>query len=190
MATAQSGLGSLNDLEVRSVIEDAIRASSRLYKVEDGLLISLEEAGKPMEPKDGLGLVIGYSAGSFMTVDRTYMKDDELVREKRMINRLNNQSGQINTALLLELLSLDHMIRISKYELVGEVQEKYFGQSPMGTRDITEALNRMLRKTMKDYFAFAGRFYHKAKFHLKFIELEPQARYSAAKMHIDSVVRL
>ena len=183
-------MGNLNDFEIKSIIESAVRQSSKLYKVEDGILLSLEDATRPETPKEGLGLVIGYSAGSFMTVDRVHHENGHLIRDKRMINRLNNQSGQINTALLLEILSLENMQEISKYHLVNMVQEKYFKRSPMGTRDITEALNRMLRKTMKDYFSFQGRYFRKENFYLKFIELEPQSRYSSAKMHIDSILNL
>ncbi|MHA1399936.1 MAG: hypothetical protein ACTSQE_06290 [Candidatus Heimdallarchaeaceae archaeon] len=171
------------------MIDQTMRQSARVFAIENGRLVRLHEVIKLREFNAFLGLIIAYSAGSFMSVDRFFINNFHPVRQKRIINRLNSHSGQINSALLLELLRLRDKTKLSKYDVIRKVQEKYFTSQPIGTRDITESLNRMLRKTMPEYFRFEGRYFRKSNFDLRIIEIPSDTSYELAKINIDNVIQ-
>ncbi len=181
---------SLDEWEVKARIDETLRQSTKVFAMENGRLVRLHEVIKFRELTAFLGLIIAYSAGTFMSVDRFYVNNFHPIRQKRIINRLNSHSGQINSALLLELLKMRDKTKLSKYDIIKHVQEKYFIEQPIGTKDITEALNRMLRKTMPDYFRFEGRYFRKSRFDLRFIEIPRNTQYEVAKINIDSIIQL
>ncbi|UJG44715.1 MAG: hypothetical protein K9W46_05920 [Candidatus Heimdallarchaeum endolithica] len=179
----------MDEWQVRARIDQALNNSTKVYAMENGRLVRLHDVIKVRELNAFLGLIIAYSAGSFMTIDRFYLDSFHPIRQKRIINRLNSHSGQINTALLLELLRLRDRTKLSKYDIIRKVQNKYFISQPIGTKDITESLNRMLRKTMVDYFWFEGKYFRRSNFDLRLIELPNNANYDFIKINIDNIIQ-
>ncbi|MHA1685390.1 MAG: hypothetical protein ACTSYD_03155 [Candidatus Heimdallarchaeaceae archaeon] len=179
-----------DELEVRAQIDYAMRQSTKLFSIENGRRVRLNEVIRIREFTAMLGLIIAYSAGSFLSVDRFRIENMHPIRYKRIINRLDSYSGQISSALLLELLWLRDRTQISKYRLIQYVQEKYFKYKPIGTRDITESLNRMLRKTMCDYFWFENRYFRKSNFEVRLIEVPRNIPYELAKLSVDNVIQI
>lgn len=179
----------MDELEVRAQIDRVLRQSSKLFVTENGKRVRLNEAIRIREFSAVLGLIIAYSAGSFMSIDRFSLEGLHPIRHKRIINRLNCYTGQVSSALMLELLRLRDQTKLSKYELIKDVQEKYFNHKPVGTRDITESLNRMLRKTMDEYFFFENRFFRRNDFELRLVEIPRNTPYELAKISLDNVIQ-
>jgi len=179
----------MDELEVRAQIDRVLRHSSKLFVTENGKRVRLNEVIRIREFSTVLGLIIAYSAGSFMSIDRFRLEGFHPIRHKRIINRLNCYSGQVSSALLLELLRLRDQTKLSKYDLIKNIQEKYFNHKPVGTRDITESLNRMLRKTMDEYFSFENRYFRRADFELRLVEIPRNTPYELAKISLDNVIR-
>lgn len=179
----------MDELEVRARIDLVLRQSAQLFTTESGKRVRLNEAIRLREFNAVMGLIIAYSAGAFLSVDRFRIEDAHPIRYKRIINRLNCYSGQVNSALMLELLRLRDQTKISKYELIRVVQSKYFNHKPVGTRDITESLNRMLRKTMDEYFSFEGRYFRRSHFELRLVEVPRNTPYELAKISVDNVIQ-
>ena len=179
----------MDELEVRAQIDRVLRQSAQLFTISNGKRVRLNEAIRLKEFTAMLGLIISYSAGSFMSVDRFNLESAHPIRHKRIINRLNCYSGQVSSALILELLRLRDDTKLSKYELIKLVQEKYFNHKPVGTRDITESLNRMLRKTMDEYFWFDNRYFKRGDFELRLIEIPRNTPYELAKITLDNVIQ-
>lgn len=179
----------MDELEVRAQIDRVLRQSATLFTIGNGKRVRLNEAIRLREFSAVLGLIIAYSAGSFLSIDRFRMEGIHPVRYKRIINRLNCYSGQVSSALMLELLRLRDETQLSKYELINTVQDKYFTHKPVGTRDITESLNRMLRKTMDEYFWFEGRNFRRGNFEFRLVEVPRNTPYELAKISLDNVIQ-
>lgn len=179
----------MDELEVRAQIDRVLRQSSNLFTIGNGKRVRLNEAIRVREFTAVLGLIIAYSAGTFMSVDRFRLDGIHPVRYKRIINRLNCYSGQVSSALMLELLRLRDDTKLSKYDLIKQVQDKYFTQKPIGTRDITESLNRMLRKTMDEFFRFEDRYFKRSDFELRLVEIPRNTPYELAKISLDNVIQ-
>jgi len=180
----------MDELEIRAEIDRVLRQSAKYFTISNGKRVRLNEAIRLREFSAMLGLIIAYSAGSFMSVDRLRIEGLHPVRYKRIINRLNCYSGQVSSALVLELLRLRDNTKLSKYDLIKEVQEKYFSNKPVGTRDITESLNRMLRKTMDEFFWFEDRYFRRSNFELRLVEIPRNTPYELAKISLDNVIQL
>ncbi|MCG3215884.1 MAG: hypothetical protein KAS63_04175 [Candidatus Heimdallarchaeota archaeon] len=179
----------MDELEVRAQIDRVLRQSSNLFTIGNGKRVRLNEAIRVREFTAVLGLIIAYSAGTFMSIDRFRIEGHHPIRYKRIINRLNCYSGQVSSALMLELLRLRDETKLSKYDLIKKVQEKYFTQKPIGTRDITESLNRMLRKTMDEFFQFEDRYFRRSDFELRLVEIPRNTPYELAKISLDNVIQ-
>lgn len=180
----------LDELEARALIDNTMRKAAKMYALESGKLVQINEVIRLREFSALLGLIIAYSAGSFMSLDRFKIEDFHPVRYKRIINRLNCQSGQIQGALMMELLRIRDKTKLSKYDIIRKIQKKYFNSKPIGTKDITESLNRMLRKTFDEYFWFDGRYFRKGKFDVRIIQLPPETRYEIGKITLDNVIKI
>jgi len=180
----------MDELEVRAQIDKVMRATDKFFLMEDGKRVRLNEVIRVREFTAMLGLIIAYSAGSFMTIDRLDLEGMYPVRQKRIINRLDCYSGQVSSSLMLELLQLRDKTRLSKYDLISHIQNKYFKNKPVGTRDITESLNRMLRKTMNEYFFFENKYFRRAPFELRMIEVPARIPYEVVKLSVDNVIQL
>ena len=180
----------MDELEVRAQIDRVMRSTDKFFLLEDGKRVRLNEVIKVKEFSAILGLIIAYSAGSFMTIDRVDLEGMYPVRQKRIINRLDSYSGQVSSALMLELLQLRDKTQLSKYDLISHIQNKYFKNKPVGTRDITESLNRMLRKTMNDYFYFENRYFRRTPFELRMIEVPAKIPYEVVKISVNNVIQL
>ena len=165
----------MDELEVRAQIDRVLRQSAQLFTTENGKRVRLNEAIRLREFNAVMGLI--------------RIEDAHPIRYKRIINRLNCYSGQVNSALMLELLRLRDQTKISKYELIRVVQSKYFNHKPVGTRDITESLNRMLRKTMDEYFSFENRYFRRGPFELRIVEVPRNTPYELAKISVDNVIQ-
>ena len=179
----------MDELEVRARIDRVLRQSANLFTISNGKRVRLNEAIRLREFSTVLGLIIAYSAGSFLSIDRFRAEGIHPVRYKRIINRLNCYSGQVSSALVLELLRLRDETKLSKYDLIQQVQEKYFNHKPVGTRDITESLNRMLRKTMDEFFWFENRYFRRSDFEFRLVEVPRNTPYELAKISLDNVIQ-
>jgi len=179
----------LDELEVRAQIDRVLRQSAKLFTIGNGKRVRLNEAISLREFSAVMGLIIAYSSGSFLSIDRFRFEGMHPLKYKRIINRLNSYSGQVSSALVLELLRLRDQTKLSKYELIRKVQEKYFAHKPVGTRDITESLNRMLRKTMDEYFWFEDRYFRRGNFEFRLIEVPKNTPYELAKISLDNVIQ-
>ena len=179
----------MDELEVRAQIDRVLRQSAQLFTTGNGKRVRLNEAIRLREFNAVMGLIIAYSAGSFMSLDRFHLEGAHPVRYKRIINRLNCYSGQVSAALTLEMLRIRDETKLSKYELIRLVQGKYFNTKPIGTRDITESLNRMLRKTMDEFFRFEDRYFRRSNFELRLVEIPKNTPYELAKISLDNVIQ-
>ena len=111
----------MDELEVRAQIDRVMRSTDKFFLLEDGKRVRLNEVIKVKEFSAILGLIIAYSAGSFMTIDRVDLEGMYPVRHKRIINRLDSYSGQVSSALMLELLQLRDKTQLSKYDLISHI---------------------------------------------------------------------
>ena len=135
-------------------------------------------------------LVIVYSQGSFLSIDRISLdKDGQYTRKRRIIHSLTTKSGSINAILVLELLKLKDGESVSIYNLINNIRTNYFKEENIGTKLITESLNRLLRRTLTDYFAFEGKVFRRRDFELKDLILEPNTDYMLGKRFIEELCR-
>ena len=77
----------MDELEVRARIDRVLRQSANLFTISNGKRVRLNEAIRLREFSTVLGLIIAYSAGSFLSIDRFRAEGIHPVRYKRIINR-------------------------------------------------------------------------------------------------------
>jgi hypothetical protein len=180
--------------EIRSIIKKDVplikpsaygRINTRQPLLQD--IIEIKE--KEREVDSALNIV--YAASSFMSVDRITKKFDDFKRNRRIIYYLDSRMGQIGSILLLHLLKCKNMEEFSKHKLVQKIDEEIFQSEGINvsTGEITEALSRMFRKTMSDFFEIQGKSIVKKPYVLKVQELKlnhyRRNQYNEYKHHID-----
>lgn len=138
------------------------------------------------------GLYIVYAPGSFMSVDRISMdQKGKFVKQRRIIFYLDSRPGQIGCTLLLQLLKIKNGAEFSKHKFVQQIDEEFFqGEGiNISSGEINEALSRMFRKTMSNFFEIVGRTLIRKNFVVRINELSPrsktQSTYSYVKREID-----
>jgi hypothetical protein len=163
--------------EIRSIIKkDVPLIKPSVYRKNQTRKPLLQEIieFKEKEKEVGSALNIVYAASSFMAVDRITKKLDDFRKNRRIIYYLDSRMGQIGSILLLHLLKCENMEEFSKHKLVRKIDEEIFQSEGINvsTGEITEALSRMFRKTMSDFFEIQGKTLVKKPYMLKVQELK------------------
>ncbi len=117
-------------------------------------------------------LAIFYAPGQFLTLDRIIAKNQQFKKQRRIIYYLDSRTGQIGSTLLLELLKIQDGEKFSKAEFVQKIDKDYFEDFTVSSGEINEALSRMFRKTMKNYFGINGRFFSRKPFSIYFRKIK------------------
>ncbi len=180
------------EIEIRQTIKSA-QNTRQLFRHESGRQLMLSEV---MEHGVSDGPIIGalaifYAPGYFMTLDRIVAKQKGFKKQRRIIYYLDSRPGQIGSTILLELLKLQDGERFSKAEFVQKIDQSYFENFTVSSGEINEALSRMFRKTMKQFFGINGRFFARKPFSVYFrkIKIPPHGfdknAYEFQKMEID-----
>ncbi len=187
------------ELEIKKTIENHHNQhNSHLFRHESGRRLLLSEV-KKIGVQDGpiIGaLVIFYAPSYFMTIDRIISKTGRFKKKRRIIYHLNSRAGQIGSTLLLELLKISDGQIFSKPEFVQFIDKNYFRQLHISSGEINEALSRMFRKTMKDYFKVEGKMLNRKPFSIYFQEVtiknpiseKEKLTYDRTKIEIDNKV--
>lgn len=162
--------------EIRATINNALEHSKQpIYQHSSGRRLFLEEVireGVDEGPVIG-ALQIVYASGQFMAVDRVERKANKFKKKRRIIYYLDSRPGQIGSTLLLELLKLSNGDKFSKHKFVQHIDKDYFQAHGINisSGEINEALSRMFRKTMPNFFGISGRDFIRTSFILRFQEL-------------------
>ncbi len=177
--------------DVQASIQRTSRMKNQYYSTIDGRMIPVGEIlqmstdrdrGKPIMG----ALYIAYSKDSFLSVDRIVREGSRFRKKRRIINYLDSRSGQISSAVLLELLKLKDGQDFSKNKFVPYVDKVYFNGKPISSGEINEVVGRMLRKTMIQYFAIEGRKFRRSNFPVGILNLPARRTYPLVKHTIDS----
>ncbi len=142
------------------------------------------------------GLNIVYSREKFMSVDRISFANDKFEKQRRIIFYLDSRPGQIGCTLLLQLLKIDDGAEFSKHKFVRRIDEEFFqGEGiNISSGEINEALSRMFRKTMVNFFEIVGRNLVRKNFVVRINEVnssdEYKSSYNFMKRNIDEKTRL
>jgi len=182
--------------EISGTIRSAQEKSMKpIYQHRSGRRLFLDEVlseGVDDGPIIG-ALAIVYSKNSFMAIDRIERAKAEFKKKRRIILYLDSKPGQIGSALLLELLKLEDGQKFSKHKFVQKVDKEYFRSNGLNVSsgEINEALSRMFRKTMNNFFGVDGRDFVRKPFVLKMQELglntsNKAITYQAYKNQIDT----
>ncbi|MHA2033100.1 MAG: hypothetical protein ACW99Q_27345, partial [Candidatus Kariarchaeaceae archaeon] len=137
------------------------------------------------------GLNIIYAPGAFMSVDRIIYSNNKFQKQRRIIYYLDSRPGQIGCTLLLQLLKIKNGEEFSKHKFVQRIDEDFFQSEGINisSGDINEALSRMFRKTMVNFFEVNGRVLVRKNFTVTIQEFNlrqnSQNTYSMMKRDID-----
>ncbi len=169
--------------EIRQVITNSFSASDfPIYQHLNGRRLYLSEAmheGLSGGPLIG-ALSVVYASGHFLSLDRVVRKNDQFKKQRRIIYYLDSTPGIIGSSLLMELLKLSDGDEFSKHKFVQEIDKRYFQMNKINisSGEINEALSRMFRKTMPQFFGIKGKHFIRRPFVLKMHELEIKNKYS------------
>jgi hypothetical protein len=148
-------------------------------------------ADRPSDEQLIGGLNIIYAPGAFMSVDRVILVNGKFQKQRRIIYYLDSRPGQIGCTLLLQLLKIKNGEEFSKHKFVQRIDEEFFQSEGINisSGEINEALSRMFRKTMVNYFEIDGRMLLRNNFSITIQELNirqsSQNTYSMMKRDID-----
>ena len=162
--------------EIRQTIRSSYQASQKpTYQHADGRRLYLSEVikeGLDEGPIVG-ALIVVVAAGHFVAVDRVIRASNKYRKQRRIIFYLDSKSGQVGSTLLLELLKLQNGDDFSKPKFVQRVDETYFQSQEVNisSGEINEALSRIFRKTMTNFFRVNGRQLQRNPFVLHMEEL-------------------
>jgi hypothetical protein len=162
--------------EIRGTISAAVERSQKAtYQHSSGRRLFLDEVlSEGVEDGPVVGaLAIVYSQNSFMAIDRIEKSRGSYKKKRRIILYLDSKPGQIGSALLLELLKVTDGDEFSKHKFVQKVDEGYFRTNNLNisSGEINEALSRMFRKTLNNFFGIEGRNFVRRPFVLKMQEI-------------------
>lgn len=148
--------------EIRETIRKSYQASQKpTYQHTDGRRLFLSEVIKEgLEDGPIVGaLIVVVAAGHFVAVDRVIKAANKYKKQRRIIFYLDSKSGQVGSTLLLELLKLKNGDEFSKPKFVQKIDETYFQSQDINisSGEINEALSRIFRKTMTNFFKVNGR---------------------------------
>jgi hypothetical protein len=188
-------------LRIGSEIKDSIRKienPNKVYRHQSGRRMSISEvikSGVTDGPIAG-ALAIFYASGQFLSLDRIVTKENnKFGRQRRIIYHLDSRTGQIGSTILLELLKISDGEPFSKAKFVHEIDKQIFNDYSVSSGEINEALSRMFRKTMKNYFGIEGKYFKKSNFAVYFQEISgfseskfDKNAYDNKKLDIDQMV--
>ncbi len=119
-------------------------------------------------------LIVVVAAGQFVSVDRVIRSNQKFKKQRRIIFYLDSKAGQVGSTLLLELLKLTNGSEFSKPKFVRMIDELYFQSQKINisSGEINEALSRIFRKTMTEFFSVSGRSFVRSPFMLHMHELK------------------
>jgi len=131
------------------------------YRHASGRMLNLEEVkqeGLNDDPIIG-ALKLTYCQGRFLCVDRIKNKHGKYFRQRRILYKLEEKSGQIGAALLIELLKIPTGSKFSKHKVLRDIENNYFKDSGhyISSSDLNETISRMFRHTFSEYFSIKGR---------------------------------
>ena len=177
---------SINRLEkdIRQIISNSYSRSNRpIFQHINGRRLFLSEVideGVDDAPIIG-ALSIIYAAGVFLSLDRVVRSNNQFRKQRRIIYYLDSRPGQVGSSLLLELLKLTDGDVFSKHKFIQKIDESYFQSNDINisSGEINEALSRMFRKTLPEFFGVDGRQFKRAPFVLKMEEI------SVRNPHVD-----
>ena len=151
-----------------------------------------EIISRPLEPQKQItgALYLAYSPNSFLTVDRIIndRQNNNFKRSRRIINYLNSRTGQIGSAVLIELLKIENGAEFSKHKLIPTIDKVFFNGRGISAGEINEAISRMFRKTMNDFFAVEGKRFVRKNFVVGIKNLPTNEYYPLVKPNIDQSV--
>lgn len=137
-------------------------------------------------------LIVVVAAGQFVSLDRIVRTNQKFKKQRRIIFHLDSKAGQVGSTLLLELLKLENGENFSKPKFVQKIDKMYFQslKVSISSGEINEALSRIFRKTMPDFFKVDGRKFVRAPFYLSLKELSisnpnTKVSYESFKHKID-----
>ncbi|MCH8908303.1 MAG: hypothetical protein IH840_14545 [Candidatus Heimdallarchaeota archaeon] len=190
-------LGELNrlELEIRSAIRNTHNSDKKsIIKTSNNSKLLMQHVIDEKIPttkcEGALGVV--YASGSFMSVDRIIRDNDKFKKSRRIIYYLDSRPGQIGSTLFLELLKMKNGDKFSKHKFVLRIDQDFFQKERINisSGEINEALSRMFRKTMLDFFGVEGRNFVRKPFVLRMQELNLKqnrnVNYTTYKREIDS----
>lgn len=166
--------------EIRETIKNGFQKSSGGTLSQKMFMEDLLEEGTPGQQIIG-GLNIVYLRGSFMSVDRISESNGKFRKQRRIIYYLDSRPGQIGSTLLLQLLQFNDGDEFSKHKFVQKVDEDFFQaeQINISSGEINEALSRMFRKTMLNFFFIDGRNIIRQPFLLRIQEINSASKLTA-----------
>lgn len=114
-------------------------------------------------------LSIFYVAGSFLSVDRIIKNQNSFKKQRRIIFYLDSRPGQIASTLFLQLLKIKNGEEFSKHRFIQRIDKEFFQSEGIivSSGEINEALSRMFRKTMINYFGEDGRTFLRSPFSVR-----------------------
>ena len=115
------------------------------------------------------GLSIFYVAGSFLSVDRIIKIQNSFKKQRRIIFYLDSRPGQIASTLFLQLLKIKNGEEFSKHRFIQRIDKEFFQSEGIivSSGEINEAISRMFRKTMINYFGEDGRTFLRSPFSVR-----------------------
>lgn len=149
------------------------RLERKMGKVNKFEITAVQQENYPISTLVG-ALSIVYSAGSFLAVDRILKVNNTFKKQRRIIFYLDSRPGQIGSTLFLQLLKIKNGAQFSKHKFIQDVDKEFFQSEGINisSGEINEALSRMFRKTMMNYFGEEGRTFIRQPFSVRIQELK------------------